>query len=79
VELEVLVDKPVASSSDVEFTLAPEGRGTWVTWTITGEKDAGGKAFGIYAVPLEQLGDDMESCLARLKAIVEGGSQVAAH
>ena len=79
VELEVLVDRPVASSSDVEFTLAPEGTGTRVTWTIAGDKDASGKAFGLYAVPLQKFGDDMDDCLARLKTLIETDRRIAAH
>src|SRR5436305_891107 len=69
----------VASSSDVEFTLAPEGSGTRVTWTIAGDKDASGKAFGLYAVPLQKFGDDMDDCLARLKTLIETDRRIAAH
>jgi len=79
VTLEVKVDRPVPSSSDLEFTLAPDGKGTRVTWTIAGEKDDAGKAFGLYSVPLERFADDMDDCLARLKLLVEAGSLDAAR
>jgi len=79
VELEVRVDKPTASSSDLEFTLAPDGTGTRVTWIVAGEKDSSGNAFGIYAVPLDRLGDDMEACLAALRLVVEADARVALH
>jgi carbon monoxide dehydrogenase subunit G len=79
VDLEVRVDKPTASLSDLEFRLAPDGKGTRLTWTIAGEKDASGEAFGLFAVPLDRFGDDMENCLARLKVLVEADSRVAAR
>jgi len=79
VELEVRVDKPAASSSDLEFTLVPDGDVTRVTWIVAGEKDSSGNAFGLYAVPLDRLGDDMEACLAGLRVAVEADARVAVH
>ena len=79
VALEVKVDRPVPSTSDLEFTLAPDEKGTRVTWKITGEKDGTGNAFGMYAVPLDRFGDDMDDCLARLKVLVEAAPRDAAR
>jgi hypothetical protein len=79
VELEVKVDEPAPSVSDLEFALTPEGEGTRVAWTVTGEKDASGKAFGLFAIPADDLDGDMEKALSRLKALIEAETRLAAN
>jgi hypothetical protein len=79
VQVEVEVEKPAPSSSDYRFTVVPEGQGSLVTWSASGEKDASGKAFGFFAVPAEEIGTDMEQSLARLKAVVEAEAKLAAN
>ena len=39
VEIEREIETPRPSSSDLEFTFAPTGTGTKVTWTVSGEND----------------------------------------
>jgi hypothetical protein len=77
VEVEVETSKPSKSLSDYGFALAPEGQGTRVTWTISGEKDDSGKAFGFFAVPLDEMAGDMEKALASLGAAIEADARLA--
>ncbi|MFL5366750.1 MAG: SRPBCC family protein, partial [Myxococcales bacterium] len=77
VEVEVELYKPAKSLSDYEFAIVPGGNGTRVTWTISGEKDASGKAFGFFAVPLDEMGSDMEKALASLGSAIEADSKLA--
>ncbi|MFL5423210.1 MAG: SRPBCC family protein, partial [Myxococcales bacterium] len=77
VEVEVELYKPAKSLSDYEFAIVPDGNGTRVTWTISGEKDASGKAFGFFAVPLDEMGSDMEKALASLGSAIEADSKLA--
>jgi len=79
VYVEVEVEKPSASLSDYHFTVAPDGNGTLVTWSISGEKDASGKAFGFFAVPADEMGSDLEKSLARLGAVVVAEGKVATN
>ena len=79
VQVEVEVERPSPSSSDYLFTVEPEGKGALVTWSISGEKDAAGKAFGFFAVPAEEIESDMDKSLARLKTLVETEAKVAAN
>jgi hypothetical protein len=78
-EVEVETHKPSKSLGDYEFALAAEGKGTRVTWTIRGEKDDSGKAFGFFAVPLDEMGGDMEKALAALGPAIEADSKLAAQ
>ena len=39
--------KPFAMKSDTDFTFKPEGDKTTMTWTMTGENNFMGKAFGL--------------------------------
>jgi Polyketide cyclase / dehydrase and lipid transport len=77
VEVEVETYKPWKSPSDYVFTLVPDGKGTRVSWTISGEKDDSGKAFGFFAVPLDEMGGDMEKALASLGAAIEADAKLA--
>jgi carbon monoxide dehydrogenase subunit G len=77
VELEVEVERPAPSLSDYRFKVVPEGQGSLVTWSVSGEKDASGKAFGYFAVPAEEIGSDMEKSLARLQTAIEVDAKLA--
>jgi carbon monoxide dehydrogenase subunit G len=79
VEVEVEVEKPAPSLSDYRFTVTPDGNGTLVTWSVSGEKDASGKAFGYFAVPAEEIGSDMEKSLAQLQTAIEADARFAAR
>jgi hypothetical protein len=79
VYLDVEVRKPSPSSSDQHFTIAPDGKGALVTWTVVGEKDASGKAFGLFAVPADEMGAEMEKSLAKLATVVVAEGKVATN
>jgi len=72
VELEVELEKPIDSTSDLVFTLVPEGAETRVVWTISGEKNASGEALTLLGSSPQTLAGEMERGLANLKAIAEG-------
>ena len=71
VELEVELEKPIDSTSDLVFTLAPEGAKTRVVWTISGEKNASGEALTLLGSSPQTLASEMEEGLANLKEIAE--------
>jgi len=73
VVLEVEVEHPIDSLSDVAFTLAPDGDGIRLVWTVTGEKDGSGKAVTLFGGSPETIGGEMEAGLANLKALAEAG------
>ncbi|BCU78435.1 SRPBCC family protein [Luteolibacter sp. LG18] len=63
--------KPFAATNTAEFTLAPEGSGTTVTWTMTGKNNFMAKAFGLVMNMDKLVGKDFEKGLSNLKEIVE--------
>lgn len=63
--------RPFEGTSDVEFTFKPEGAGTQVTWTMTGQNNFIGKAMSLVMDCDKMCGDLFEKGLANLKAIVE--------
>ncbi|MGQ0457523.1 MAG: SRPBCC family protein [Hyphomicrobium sp.] len=58
--------KPFASTSDVEFAFQPEGDGTRVTWTMTGERPFLARAICILFNADKMVGDMYEKGLANL-------------
>ena len=63
--------KPFAATNTADFTLAPEGGGTKVTWAMTGKKNFMSKAFGLVMNMDKLVGADFEKGLNNLKEIVE--------
>lgn len=64
--------RPFAGTNDVLFTFKPEGSGTHVTWTMSGEANFISKAMSLVMDCDKMCGDFFEQGLANLKAIVEG-------
>jgi Polyketide cyclase / dehydrase and lipid transport len=64
--------KPMAGTSEVEFSFKPEGNGTVVTWTMSGKNDFIGKAVCLFMNMDKMVGGQYEKGLASLKAIAEG-------
>jgi uncharacterized protein YndB with AHSA1/START domain len=63
--------KPFAGTNAVEFTFAPQGSDTVVTWTMTGKYSFVCKAVGLF-MDLDKLcGGQFEQGLAQLKNIAE--------
>lgn len=72
-KLDIRLDfvKPFASSSDVHFTLVPDGGGTRVTWSMDGTSNFVFKAISIFTSPDRMIGPDFERGLASLKSVAE--------
>ena len=60
--------KPFAAVNPTTFTFVPEGTGTRVTWTMTGEHKGIGKVFGLFMNMDKMVGGDFEKGLAALAA-----------
>ncbi|MFN0077803.1 MAG: SRPBCC family protein [Prosthecobacter sp.] len=58
--------RPFAGSSDVEFTFAPEGSGTKVTWAMQSKKPFLGKVMGLFMDCEKMCGDQFSEGLANL-------------
>lgn len=64
-------EKPFRSSSEVVFTLRPEGDGCTVTWSMYGPRTLMTRVMGLVRSMDAFLGPDFEKGLARLKATAE--------
>jgi uncharacterized protein YndB with AHSA1/START domain len=71
VQIDLTFEKPWKARNDTLFTILPEGSGSQVTWTLTGEKTLMTKVMGIFTSMDRLLGPDFEKGLARLKATAE--------
>lgn len=67
VEIELQFIKPWEQTSKTTFTFQPEGPGTRVTWSMTGERDFVGKLFGLFMDMDKMVGPDFEKGLLALK------------
>ncbi len=67
VEIKLDFIKPWEQTSKTSFTFQPEGSGTKVTWSMTGERDFVGKLFGIFMDMDKMVGPDFEKGLLALK------------
>ena len=63
--------KPMAASNHVTFTLAPEGKGTLVTWSMSGTRNFIAKAMSLVFNCDTMVGGKFEEGLASLKTVVE--------
>ncbi|HEX7631619.1 MAG TPA: SRPBCC family protein [Lacunisphaera sp.] len=63
--------KPMPGLAPTEFTFKPEGGGTTVTWTMTGEKNYISKVFCMFMNMDKMVGGDFEKGLAQLKQVAE--------
>ena len=63
--------KPMSATSEMEFTLKPQGNQTEVTVTVTGEKDFMTKAFCLFKNMDKMVGGKFETALVDLKTIAE--------
>jgi uncharacterized protein YndB with AHSA1/START domain len=71
VAMRIDMERPMAGSSDVQFTLVPEGAGTKVTWALQGKTPFMGKVVGLFMDCEKMCGDQFEDGLANLKKVVE--------
>ena len=63
--------EPFASRNTADFTLAPRGDTTDVTWTMTGPSLLVSKLMQVFVSMDKMIGKDFEADLANLKALVE--------
>ena len=71
VRIDLAFDKPFKARNDTRFTIAPEGDGSRVTWTMTGRRTFGVRVMSLVK-PMDALvGPDFEKGLTRLRAAVE--------
>ena len=63
--------KPMASTATVALSLAGTPTGSFVTWSMDGNHNFIGKAFGMFMDMDNMLGADIEKGLARLKTVAE--------
>jgi len=64
-------EKPMEAHNTVEFALTPEGDGTRLTWTMSGEQNFLGKLIGVFMDMDRMVGKDFEAGLASLKGLAE--------
>ena len=69
--------KPFASLCSTEFTFTPEGGGTVVNWTMSGENDFMGKAIALFSSMDKMVGPDFEKGLAQMKTLAEARTKKA--
>ncbi|MBN8550845.1 MAG: SRPBCC family protein [Deltaproteobacteria bacterium] len=63
--------RPFSGVNDVYFTLEPQGNETKVTWTMAGKNTFLSKAVGLLMNCEKMLGEQFDTGLAQLKALVE--------
>lgn len=63
--------KPFAATNTTRFTIAPEGAGVKVVWSMDGENNFMSKAAGLFMDMDKMIGSDFDKGLAGIKAIAE--------
>jgi len=63
---------PMKSTATCALTLAGMSTGSFVTWSMHGNHNFIGKAFGMFMNIDNMLGTDIEKGLAQLKTVAEG-------
>lgn len=63
--------KPFEAHNLAEFTVAPEGNGTRVTWSMSGHNNFTSKLMQIFISMDKMVGPDFETGLADLKTLAE--------
>jgi hypothetical protein len=65
--------EPMEGRNTVEFTLAPRGEGTEVTWAMRGKNPFISKLMGVFINLDKMIGREFETGLANLKTLAERG------
>jgi len=69
--------KPMQATNEADFTLAPEGQGTKVSWAMTGHHSFISKLFSTVFNMDKMVGGDFEKGLAKLKTQAEAAAAKA--
>ena len=67
--------KPFAATSATVFSFKPQGNQTAVTWTMDGENNFIGKAFGLFMNMDKMIGTDFEKGLSQMKTVAEAAAR----
>ena len=70
IHLRLEFSKPMKAVNPTTFTFVPEGSGTRVTWTMTGENKGISRVFMLFMNMDKMVGGDFEKGLAQLAAAV---------
>ncbi|NKX54493.1 SRPBCC family protein [Arthrobacter mobilis] len=68
--------KPMKAVNPAVFTFTPEGGGTRVTWTMTGESKGIGRLFALFMNMDKMVGKDFEKGLSSLASAVTAKGRV---
>jgi hypothetical protein len=71
VEIKLEFQEPFKATNTTVFALAPDGAGTKVTWTMSGENDFMGKAMSMFMNMDEMVGKDFDKGLAQMRTADE--------
>jgi hypothetical protein len=71
VQLRLEFVKPFKATNMADFTFEPDGKGTVVTWSMTGRNNFMAKAFSLLMNMDKLIGKDFEKGLSGLKSIAE--------
>ena len=63
--------KPWSATNATDFAFKPQGNQTAVTWTMDGDNNFTGKAFGLFMNMDKMIGGDFEKGLAQMKSVAE--------
>ena len=67
--------KPWTATNATNFTFTPQADQTAVKWTIDGDNNFMGKAFGLFMSMDKMIGGDFEKGLTQMKSIAEGATK----
>ena len=67
--------KPWVATNATNFMFAPQGNQTSVKWTMDGENNFMGKAFGMFMSMDKMIGNDFEKGLAQMKNVAEAAAK----
>ncbi len=67
--------KPMAGTSEAEFTFKPEGNQTTVTWAMSGRNNFIAKAVSLFMDCDKLVGGQFEKGLASMKSVAEAAAQ----
>lgn len=74
VRIDLVFEKPWKARNDTFFRIEPQGTGSRVTWSMTGNKTLATKVMGLVKSMDSFLGPDFEKGLTRLKTVAEAAA-----
>ncbi|QDK39325.1 SRPBCC family protein [Bdellovibrio sp. NC01] len=71
VDMRLIMVKPFPADNLIEYRLTPEGTGTKLTWSMSGENGFFGKMITVFIDCDKMIGDQMNQGIKNLKEVVE--------